>query len=69
MQDNRQLLGTRKQVNKLAQTISDITKQINKVRDSETLDASTKKSRLNTLIARRNKIAENVERILDRLGR
>ncbi len=69
MRDNRQLLGTRKQVNKLAQTISDITKQINKVRDSETLDASTKKSRLNTLIARRNKIAENVERILDRIGR
>ena len=69
MKDNRQLLGQRKQINKMAKTISELTKQINKIRSSDKLDAATKKQRLNTLIARRNKIAENVERILDRIGK
>jgi hypothetical protein len=69
MKDNRSLLSVRKSVGKLAQSISKITKQINKVRNSETLSSSEKKDRLNTLINRRNQIAERVERLLDRAGK
>ena len=67
--DNRQLLSVRKAVNKLADSVSKVTKQINRVRDSETLSAAEKKDRLNTLINRRNQIAERVERLLDRAGK
>ena len=69
MKENRSLLSVRKSVGKLAQSISKITKQINKVRNSETLSSSEKKDRLNTLINRRNQIAERVERLLDRAGK
>lgn len=67
--DNRQLLSVRKAVNKLADSVSKVTKQINRVRDSETLSAAEKKDRLNTLINRRNQIAERVESLLDRAGK
>ena len=69
MKENRSLLAVRKSVNRLAQSISKITKQINKFRSSESLSGSEKKDRLNTLINRRNQMAERVERLLDRAGK
>lgn len=69
MTENRKLLSVRRSVNKLADSLSKITKQINRVRDNATMSSADKKERLNTLINRRNQIAERVERLLDRAGK